>query len=228
MENFGRQPAKLVRLEVRNEAGAILAFWQGSRLTDRIQRPGVSVDDRAKLDPGTFALIWAWIAGGPDIVPSQLIHRIVADRGKDDLAAVEVAPVAVLRNPIVLSPPLRGANWVAANGPSDSSAHRRALIPVNGTARIAQPFVIDWVQARPLTFPELPGQDSFTTMVNRILLDQGATHLCWSCAAFRRPCQSLNREIRLFQLKCSVPHLELRVVNPEHEIESLEKPPGSY
>ena len=43
-------------------------------------------------------------------------------------------------------PPLRGDNWLAGNGPSNSSGHRRALIPIDGRARIAQRFAIDWVR----------------------------------------------------------------------------------
>jgi murein DD-endopeptidase MepM/ murein hydrolase activator NlpD len=35
---------------------------------------------------------------------------------------------------------------VAGNGPSNTSQHRRALIPINGLAYISQRFAIDWVQ----------------------------------------------------------------------------------
>ena len=49
----------------------------------------------------------------------------------------------------MLGPPLRGENWIAANGPSNTSIHRRALIPLNGNVRIAQRFAIDWVQMGP-------------------------------------------------------------------------------
>jgi hypothetical protein len=43
----------------------------------------------------------------------------------------------------VLSAPLRGDNWQAANGPSNTSGHRRSIIPIDGRARIAQRFAID-------------------------------------------------------------------------------------
>jgi murein DD-endopeptidase MepM/ murein hydrolase activator NlpD len=43
---------------------------------------------------------------------------------------------------------LRGGEWLAANGPSSTSGHRRALIPVAGQAHIAQRFAIDWVRLR--------------------------------------------------------------------------------
>jgi murein DD-endopeptidase MepM/ murein hydrolase activator NlpD len=46
----------------------------------------------------------------------------------------------------VLGPPLRGGGWLAANGPAPVTGHRRALIPVEGAATIAQRFAIDYVQ----------------------------------------------------------------------------------
>jgi murein DD-endopeptidase MepM/ murein hydrolase activator NlpD len=49
----------------------------------------------------------------------------------------------------VLSAPLRGDNWQAANGPSNASGHRRSIIPIDGRARIAQRFAIDWVRINP-------------------------------------------------------------------------------
>jgi len=48
--------------------------------------------------------------------------------------------------PLVLGPPLRGGRWVAANGPSNTSDHRRSLTTVDGLPRISQRFAIDWVQ----------------------------------------------------------------------------------
>ena len=47
---------------------------------------------------------------------------------------------------MVIGPPLRGGPWLAANGPSNVSHHRRALIPIAGTPAIAQRFAIDYVK----------------------------------------------------------------------------------
>jgi len=62
---------------------------------------------------------------------------------------VRCARTAVGRDIAVIGAPLRGDNWMAANGPSNTSGHRRALIPVEGKARIAQRFAIDWVRINP-------------------------------------------------------------------------------
>src|SRR5262249_45245550 len=50
--------------------------------------------------------------------------------------------------PVIIGPPLRGGGWMAANGPSNSTAneHRRAVNTVDGRARIAQRFAIDWIK----------------------------------------------------------------------------------
>jgi hypothetical protein len=48
-----------------------------------------------------------------------------------------------LRPPIVLSPPLAGARWVAVGSCCDGP-HRRALQPIDGHLRLAQRFAIDF------------------------------------------------------------------------------------
>jgi murein DD-endopeptidase MepM/ murein hydrolase activator NlpD len=55
----------------------------------------------------------------------------------------------VSRDLPVISPPLRGDNWQAGNGPSNTSGHRRTILPIDGKAHIAQRFAIDWVQLNP-------------------------------------------------------------------------------
>ena len=48
---------------------------------------------------------------------------------------------------VVVSPPLRGDRWLAANGCCDAfDAHRGAVLPVDGTVHVAERFAIDWVQ----------------------------------------------------------------------------------
>jgi len=76
--------------------------------------------------------------------PRKLRHRLTLDGTSSELAPVPLRADA----PIVIGPPLRGADWMAANGPSNTSAHRRAMIPIDGRARISQRFAIDWVELR--------------------------------------------------------------------------------
>jgi murein DD-endopeptidase MepM/ murein hydrolase activator NlpD len=59
---------------------------------------------------------------------------------------LEGALVSVARMGSDIGPPLRGGVWLAGNGPSARSGHRRALIPIGGSPSIAQRFAIDWVR----------------------------------------------------------------------------------
>jgi murein DD-endopeptidase MepM/ murein hydrolase activator NlpD len=45
-----------------------------------------------------------------------------------------------------LAPPFGPGVWYAGNGPSNTSLHRRTILAVNGRARIAQRFAIDWLK----------------------------------------------------------------------------------
>jgi hypothetical protein len=48
--------------------------------------------------------------------------------------------------PIAIKSPLRGKNWSAGNGPSNTSPHRRSVLPVDGQPHIGQRYAIDWIQ----------------------------------------------------------------------------------
>jgi murein DD-endopeptidase len=61
---------------------------------------------------------------------------------------IVTAPIPVGRGAVAISFPFGGDHWLAANGPSNTSGHRRALIPIDGHAAIAQRFAIDWVKLR--------------------------------------------------------------------------------
>jgi hypothetical protein len=59
---------------------------------------------------------------------------------------LETASIPVSTDMLVITPPLRGGVWLAANGPSAESGHRRAMVPLEGSYYIAQRFAIDWVK----------------------------------------------------------------------------------
>jgi hypothetical protein len=45
-----------------------------------------------------------------------------------------------------ITPPLRGENWLAVNGPSNTSHHRRAMLVLDGVPHVGQRYAIDWVK----------------------------------------------------------------------------------
>jgi hypothetical protein len=109
--------------------------------------PGAAVG--AKLGPRTFTTVFMWVSASslPEL-PPVLRHRVtvrVADEHGE--LSTDTPAIPVDRRPVVvISPPLRGGDWVAENGPSNSSIHRRAILPLNGRSYIGQRFAIDWAQ----------------------------------------------------------------------------------
>ena len=83
-------------------------------------------------------------------IPTALRHRLFfksdsPEKNTEDV--VEGAQVMVHRSaPLVLGAPLRGGGWLAGNGLSNTSHHRRGLVVLGGKARIPQRFAIDWTR----------------------------------------------------------------------------------
>lgn len=87
-------------------------------------------------------------------LPRSLRHRLsfkLDDAGANGgERVVEGAAVSIQRSPPpLIAPPLSGDRWLAANSISNMSVHRRAIIPVDGSARIAQRFATDWIKLGP-------------------------------------------------------------------------------
>lgn len=166
LTNFGSSELKLARIEVLAAGDAApLAQYEGADLAARLARPGLAQanQEKERLGGGMRAIVYVWLTlEAPTAVPGMLRHRVTAslsapasgaatDATKNEPNEVkgEGGEIKVAGGkPLVISPPLRGGEWLAANGPANASGHRRALIPVFGRAHIAQRFAIDWVQLR--------------------------------------------------------------------------------
>jgi peptidase M23-like protein len=149
--NFSGQNVALASVEVLGDAGATLSRVDASDLMANDYVPGnrqATGMDKLNIPGGQMGVVYMWVTlENPARVPAVIEHRIAAKVGKypEDLT-VRCARVTVGRDVPVIGPPLHGDNWVAGNGPSNSSGHRRTLIPVDGRVRIAQRFAIDWVR----------------------------------------------------------------------------------
>ena len=153
--NFSRAQNVLTRIEVvEPHSKKQLASYTGEELGTRIVRPGVAApttDEKLKLAAGLRMVVHMWLTF--DVAtdaPATVQHRLSFKVGDypEELSVV-AATATVLKAPIVISSPLRGSEWLAGNGPGNSSGHRRALVPTGGGARIAQRFAIDFVQLFP-------------------------------------------------------------------------------
>jgi hypothetical protein len=139
----------LKRVDVLNSSGQVLLSVADSALARNVARPGANVppSERLQIGGGLRAAVYLWVPVDRNNPPDVIRHRITVQRsGADSVPqALEGARVAVSRDIAVIGPPLRG-EWVAVNGPSNVSGHRRAAIPLNGVVAIAQRFAIDYLQ----------------------------------------------------------------------------------
>lgn len=152
--NLGKWDCRLTRLEVLpSDSGTKpIASYSGAELEGMIARPGQTVAEKVKVAPGAFAIVYMWLNFDKvEGMPAKISHRIAMKIGDyPEGITLDGVPVSVNRAPVVvISPPLRGENWVAGNGPSSTSQHRRAFIPIDGRAYISQRFAIDWVEMNP-------------------------------------------------------------------------------
>jgi hypothetical protein len=83
-------------------------------------------------------------------VPTAIAHRITVTTpptpvGTEHTAVGHSIPIG--REPIVISPPLKGSGWVNGNGCClEIGPHRFVTNPMNGTLDPSETFAIDWVQ----------------------------------------------------------------------------------
>lgn len=145
--NHAHGPVRLARLEVLDAGSQVKLLGQaGLELWRSVQSPGVAEVglERLRLDPGQVAVVHVWVSlDDVTEVPSSLINVLSLE---GDLPITRCRPIPVRTEILTLGPPLQGTGWRAANGPSNTSGHRRALIPVGGQATIAQRFAIDWIR----------------------------------------------------------------------------------
>jgi Peptidase family M23 len=98
-------------------------------------------------ETGVFFIFADWLPGGddPDNFDTAITIEQHGERSGSGTINVH-GPDVNSDDPIVIRSPLSGKNWLAANGPSNTSAHRRAMLPVDGRPHIGQRYAIDWIQ----------------------------------------------------------------------------------
>jgi hypothetical protein len=158
LTNLGVQPLTLKSVEVWPAAAGPAAASRGALLTLRdslllqsLGRPGVTIpaSERATIGGGLRAVVFVWVPLDGSAGPKALSHRVTVQTGAGDSVrtqSLEGARSPIATAAVVIGPPLRGGPWLAANGPSNRSGHRRAMITTGGTPAIAQRFAIDYVK----------------------------------------------------------------------------------
>jgi murein DD-endopeptidase len=160
--NFGSRPLVLESVDV---FPAVRDAKPLMTLRDSVLRAAVApagemtIHGAGSLAPGMREVVFLWIrTATTSPVAPRLRHRLtfgVLDSAgrRDPVASPSV--IDEVYTPVdqasvsILGAPFRGGDWLAGNGPSNESDHRRALVALNGKARIAQRFAIDWVKIGP-------------------------------------------------------------------------------
>jgi hypothetical protein len=146
--NLEPRALRWTRVEVRDAAsGATLHAVADSALWRDMARPAagtVAFLDRASLAGAQRAVVFLRVPLPAGVRPAALVNRLtlVDSIGERPL---DMRALPVSSDAVVLGPPLKGGNWFAANGPGNTSGHRRSVIPLAGVPAIAQRFAIDYV-----------------------------------------------------------------------------------
>ena len=152
--NFSRANLVLTGIEVlAGDARATsLASYRDAELLKRLVVITGANDSQEKnvIGGGQRAIVFLMISTDASGAPSALRHRLffkpTAAEGGNKEQTVEGMRVAVQNDkPFVIGAPLRG-RWIAVNGLSNDTGHRRSIIPIDGEARIPQRFATDWVK----------------------------------------------------------------------------------
>jgi hypothetical protein len=152
LTNFGTAPFHLSRIEILDADAATaqpIASFEPEQLETMLQPLGGKTPSEPKtkllIADGQGAVLFLPIAldRGPHI-PDRLLHRVIMT---DSVAEGEIITThnTTLH---VLGPPVEGANWLAADGPSNDqdNHHRRGLVILDGRPVISRRYAIDWKQ----------------------------------------------------------------------------------
>jgi murein DD-endopeptidase MepM/ murein hydrolase activator NlpD len=147
LTNTGRRAATILSLDVIAQ-NRTLAHLAGTALEDVLEQIGRDALVNAHVPGGAATRAFLWLRfDKPADVPRSVAHRLSVS--VDDFAepvTSDLADAAIEESHLTIDPPLRGGPWWTGNGPDNTSGHRRAFIPVAGSAWLAQRFAIDFMR----------------------------------------------------------------------------------
>lgn len=164
--NFDTVPLTLERVEVfRNQesSGAISTLAEQHLSTAMIRVGEAMVMDSSShqaknvrvIEPGARTVVFMWVElPAQATAPTSLKHRMVFTAThageKPTEAILDDFQVGVSQDGVpVLTPPFNGGTWLAGNGPSNESDHRRSIMAIDGHIYAPERFAIDWVKVGP-------------------------------------------------------------------------------
>lgn len=162
--NATDQAATLDKIEVVDglDPERVVASFSGAALVDaictfgdcnRLRSLPAGYIDSTEIAPQESRVIFIdFVFESLDELPGALLHRITGT-GATSPAFGSQGPISYLATPLpisvqalpVISPPVRGENWIALNGCCEPGfPHRSSVMSVNGKLNNSQRFAIDW------------------------------------------------------------------------------------
>ena len=155
--NAFRAPVTLTRVDALDPAGEVLLRLEGDALVAATQPLLGATPTSAIPASGAVAVVMD-VAVAPGRVLGHVTHRISYESDPADPFGLLIDDLELdgpdlaidPRAPITISPPLRGAGWLSANGCcAVQTPHRSTRLPLNGERLVkSETFAIDWVQVR--------------------------------------------------------------------------------
>lgn len=167
--NFDTVPLALKHVDVfaNDESNVPLISLEGDKLATAMTRIGIRMmgpssdssgadRDMRTIDPGGRNVVFLWIELPMNrAVPLRLRHRLTfsptpAGAGTASDTTLENFEVPVRLGSVPkLSPPFQGGIWLAGDGPTNNSNHRRSIFAIDGHIYSPERFAIDWVKVGP-------------------------------------------------------------------------------
>jgi len=154
LTNFGTAPKSVSRIAVGDADGATaqpIVTFEAQQLETMLQplggKPFSDPKERLVIGDGQTAIAFMSIAFQRGThIPDRLLHHVIT---ADSVAtgAVITTHHTTLQ---LLGPPVEGANWLAADGPSNDqdNHHRRGVLVLDGRAVDSRRYAIDWKQIK--------------------------------------------------------------------------------
>ena len=154
LTNFGTTPISLNSIEILDaDAGVAppIATFESEPLETMLQPLGDKAlsgpKERLVIVGGQSAIVFVSVKFERGAhIPDKLLHHVITVD-----SAAEGALVATHHTELhVLGPPVAGADWVAADGPSNDqdNHHRRGVVILDGRPVDSRRFAIDWKQVK--------------------------------------------------------------------------------
>lgn len=163
-------------------SGEVVGTLAGADVASRTTLLGnYSSEATEEIGTGQVALVYLDVSfEDPGDVPEAIEHRLEASFDNPAGISNNLFPttttdtgarIEVLRGePVVLGPPLEGANWVATNGCCTVSTHRGAMLALDQRLLATERYAIDWIMSDDLGVPaDTREPESYPSYGKRIL-----------------------------------------------------------